>query len=74
LKSLSSPCFEIQRYFQNTIFFATEDFNSSRPRDFILPLYAKVQAQTFDAHVSPPRVRNPLLNDLVVITFIDDEA
>jgi hypothetical protein len=56
------------------LFFATDNFDSSPPRDFILPLYADVQAETFDAHVSPPTIRNPLLNDLVVITFIDDEA
>jgi hypothetical protein len=50
------------------------DFNSSPPRDFILPLYAEAQAQAFVAHVSLLRVRNPILYDLVVRTFIDDEA
>jgi hypothetical protein len=53
-------------------FFATNDFNSSPPRDFILPLY--VEAQAFATHVSLPRVRNPLLYDLVIKTFIADEA
>jgi len=50
------------------------DFNYSPPRDFILPLYVEVQAQAFAAHVSLLRVRNPILYDLVVRTFIDDEA
>jgi len=60
----------MQRYFQNTTFFCNRQFQ----QDFILPLYANVQAQTFDAHVSPPTIKNSLLNDLVVITFIDGEA
>jgi hypothetical protein len=56
-------------------FFAIEDFNSSPPKDFILPLYAKAQAQVFVSYVSPPRVRNPLnLYDFAIRVFIDDKA
>jgi hypothetical protein len=56
-------------------FFATEDFNSSPPKDFILPLYPKAQAQIFVSYISPPRVRNPLnLYDLAIRVFIGDKA
>jgi hypothetical protein len=56
-------------------FFTIEDFNSSPPRDFVLPLYAKVQTQVFVSYVSPPRVRTPLnLYDLAIIVFIDDKG
>jgi hypothetical protein len=55
-------------------FFATKDFNSSPPRDFILPLYVEAQAQLFASCISPPRVRSPLLYDLVVKAFKDNEA
>jgi hypothetical protein len=50
------------------------DFNSNPLRDFILPLYVEAQAQAFVARVSPPWVRNPILYDLAIRTFIDDEA
>jgi len=36
-------------------FFAIEDFNSSPPKDFILPLYAKAQAQVFVSYVLKPK-------------------
>jgi hypothetical protein len=55
-------------------FFTIEDFNSSPPRDFILPLYVEAQAQLFASYISPPMVRNPLLYDLDVKTFKDNEA
>jgi hypothetical protein len=55
-------------------FFAIEDFNSSPPRDFVSFLYVEMQAQVFDARVSPTRVRNPLFYDLIVNAFMDDEA
>jgi hypothetical protein len=50
------------------------NFNYSAPRDFILLLYAQAQAKAFDAYVSQPRVKNPILYDLVVRAFIDNEA
>jgi hypothetical protein len=49
------------------------NFDSSPPRDFILPSPAEAQAQAFATNVSPPSVRNCILYDLVVKTFIDDE-
>jgi hypothetical protein len=56
-------------------FFATEDFNSSPPKDFILLLYAKAQAQVFVSYVSPPRLKKPLnLYDLAIRMFIGDKA
>jgi hypothetical protein len=56
-------------------FLAIEDFNSSPPRDFILPLYVKAQAQVFVCYVSPPRVRNPLnLYDFAIKVFINDKV
>ncbi len=50
------------------------NFNFSPLRDFILPSYAKVQAQAFAISVSLPSVRNHILYDIVVRAFIDDEA
>jgi hypothetical protein len=44
------------------------DFNS------ILLSYVKAQAQAFDACVSPPRVNNPILYNLAIRVFIDNEA
>jgi len=61
----------MQRCLQNATLFG---FNFNPPRDFILPSYAEAQAQAFIARVSPPRVRNPILYDLVIRSFIDDEA
>jgi len=50
------------------------NFNFNPLRDFILPSYVEVQAQAFATSVSLPSVRNCILYDLVVKTFIDDEA
>ncbi len=50
------------------------DFNYSPPMAFILFSYVKVEAQAFVAHVSLPKVMNPILYDLAIIAFIDDEA
>jgi hypothetical protein len=41
---------------------------------FILFSYVKVEAQAFVARVSLPKVMNPILYDLAIIAFIDDEA
>jgi len=55
-------------------FFAIEEFHSNPLRGFILHLYVEVQAQVLVFKVSWPRVRNPLLYDLVIKAFINDEA
>jgi len=39
-----------------------------------MPQGYEVQAQVLAYGVSPPRVRNPLLYDPLVKTFVDDEA
>jgi hypothetical protein len=52
----------------------TKDFQFSPSKMFLLPLYAKVEAQVMVCMLSPPSIRNHVKYDPIVKALLDDEV